>query len=675
MPQRRLARLPLAVLVLVLLGVAAFLLGRPPSPQEPPLRGDDARPPAGKERDRPPEPPLLRPREHPASSEAVPSAETSSPPPAEGRAPDVVAPGWVRFHIEGSADFEARPVALRIDVVCRPPLDRPRGTWHKGGATVVDVPLENWLTLPGLAELRVRVVHPDCLDEVLVVPRDALDEVIEVRMRPAVVAVGRLLQEDGTAFFGASAALHAVGPDAPMHDARRQWIATHEAAAWAEPNGRIRLKIAAPGEYLLVAGKHGHVPIGRMVTLGVEETTDLGDIVIPEGVRVSGHFTVQGRPAAGARLQASAQMAGTTFGSSCGRVVWDGARRFMPAMVETKTDAEGRFAFTGLAPGEYDVDLVEFRRGILAYSGALAPLGAVVAPASDAALALRGCEVHFRTRRSGEPVPDTNLLLDAGWANGRLDSARLVTNKRGEGTVLLLPHTTYRVHAVTTTGAIVQTEVKTGDLDTLDTVVIDLGPAPEPEGGTLVLVLQSETGSPIEAAYLDCTSESDGIGVAMGHPYSPAGRFELVLPQAGRWALRILPGTAEDRPWTTDYLPLETQVDVPAGGKVQTTLVARPGGRLQIELRDESGAYVPATVVVHGDHAEAAALTWEIQGTTATTRNARRLTGDGPAIASEVLPPGTYDIELSPEAGEPIRRRVALTARETTIVRVTLPAR
>lgn len=165
-----------------------------------------------------------------------------------------------------------------------------------------------------------------------------------IELRPAQPITGKVETPDGAPAAGVDLLAYSVTDKLGPHE--------YEYGSFAkgttDANGGFRLPITTPGKGVLWILPKDYAPESRELTDG--RRGDLGTFRLKPGVRLTGRaLDVDGKPLAGMLVEAqrlNAPVAGLPVADAVVRT--------------TETDAEGRFSFDPLPPGEYRVAPTEY---------------------------------------------------------------------------------------------------------------------------------------------------------------------------------------------------------------------------------------------------------------------------------------------------------------------------
>jgi len=619
--------------------------------------------------------PLLSGEERPGleGAEATPKAAPEAAPVGEAaddetkrRTPK--SPGIFTLRLVGPTDLSGRPARVHVEVADKDDIRRPY-LWHKAESNPKEV--DAWRLLrEGAGRLLITVMHPDFVDASEIVQIADLGGEIVIRLQRALVVVGRIVNERGEPNVRrTSVGLFFTAPDAPMHDPRTRYSSRPADSAGSGADGRFRLRVLNPGTYLFLAGDHAFPVTARLLRIVEGEPTDLGDVVVREGVSISGRDLLQGRPVPKARLQLSpSNRTGSFFYGLSGMVRWYGGDRVLKDGREATTDDKGRFEVTGLEPGRYTAWIAELDVADLIVASGLRRSEEFVAPRDNLDVDVRGHRLDLGIVSNGSPEPDA-FISAASKAAGSYAGG--TSNEQGIIALLLQPNATYELLAGAEGREGAKASIKTGAAGASSTLTMDLGAGAAPAQGTLRVRLLRADGASVKGAAFRLVYDDAERTTTVEYSWG-ATEYEFELA-AGRGTLTAVPGGLDKPDLSAFDLPVESPFEIVAEKETTLDLTISRGGRLLVVLRDAKGAFVKAGIEVRDSLGQELKLTYRVQGVRGTLLNASRLTGNGPATSNEVLAPGSYEVEITPKDGNPLRKKVNVVAGKTTRVEITLP--
>ncbi len=275
-------------------------------------------------------------------------------------------------------------------------------------------------------------------------------------------------------------------------------------------DGTLRLP-ASPGLYLVTARAEGHAPARREVPRPLGETETAVELSLPTGATLQGRTVSEGRGGEPVPLAEVTLRPYTEPGTA-----WARAHALLEEVAVATSDAHGRFSFSGLAPGGYELtaEAPGFSRRTLHYVSV--PGSGELMVGLWAASVLEG----FVVGADGQPAADAEVLALGG------PSAFRTTSGAGGGFSLEVSSGTYwlvarkgnQVGRVPGTLVVAPGETESG-------LTVRLGAAGHLSG----TVARVADGGPVKGAWLVVSPA--GAGGEMGRVRTEAaGRYELELP-------------------------------------------------------------------------------------------------------------------------------------------------
>ncbi|ABF92127.1 PDZ domain protein [Myxococcus xanthus DK 1622] len=316
--------------------------------------------------------------------------------------------------------------------------------------------------------------------------------------------------------------------------------------------GVLRLP-AAPGDYLLSAHAPDHGPVRLEATRPLGEAETAVELRLPDGVTLSGRTVAEGR-------EEPVPLATLTLRPYPGTpTAWAAPTGLPEEVAETASDAQGRFAFTQLAPGRYELtaEAPGFSRRTLRLLQ--------VPRAGEVVVGLWGASTleGFVVDAKGQPVADAEVVAAGGTAPVR------VTTGEGGGFALEVNAGTWVVSA------------RRGD---------QLGRVPGP--------LSVAPGETLRGLMVTLGAASGLTGTVSTVEGAPVRGAILVASPAGGQGELGRAASEEDGEWRMDVPPGEYDVTVRAvgmTGRVFEAVVVNPGGHTPLDVRLE-----PATAALEG---------------------------------------------------------------------------
>ncbi|QDF08159.1 carboxypeptidase regulatory-like domain-containing protein [Myxococcus xanthus] len=316
--------------------------------------------------------------------------------------------------------------------------------------------------------------------------------------------------------------------------------------------GVLRLP-AAPGDYLLSAHAPGHGPVRLEATRPLGEAETAVELRLPDGVTLSGRTVAEGR-------EEPVPLASLTLRPYPGTpTAWAAPTGLPEEAAETTSDAQGRFAFTQLAAGRYELtaEAPGFSRRTLRLLQ--------VPQAGEVVVGLWGASTleGFVVDAKGQPVADAEVMATGGTAPVR------VTTGEGGGFALEVNAGTWVVSA------------RRGD---------QLGRVPGP--------LSVAPGETLRGLVVTLGAASGLTGTVSTVEGAPVRGAILVASPAGGQGELGRSASEDDGGWRMDVPPGEYDVTVRAAGmtgRVFEAVVVNPGGHTPLDVRLE-----PATAALEG---------------------------------------------------------------------------
>jgi protocatechuate 3,4-dioxygenase beta subunit len=329
-------------------------------------------------------------------------------------------------------------------------------------------------------------------------------EGVEVRLGEGFPLAGEVRDEDGAQVRGVLVtALH-------REHSRYFEVLTGE-------DGHFRFESLPPADYSLVFSREGLLPEHREVD---EELDSAVEVMMFRPQRLTGRVVRGGAPVAGVRVRA------------------EGAQR----VLDTASDAEGRFAFEGLEPSAYALTA--------SHEGEDAAEEVVLepqVPPPEVELVLGGgVRVRGTVRDAqGRPIADAEVAI---WAGGQRRGADWTTTRTGaDGTYSLGPVAPGRYQLKARAARFLALVSEEYPVDGVTPVDFQLTQAEVVEGRVV-----DAAGAPIAGAWLWLSKREDSSAGPDGedsHPEDPEasiheatsdeeGAFVLGVPEAGTWYLK-----------------------------------------------------------------------------------------------------------------------------------------
>jgi hypothetical protein len=497
-----------------------------------------------------------------------------------------------------------------------------------------------------------------------------------VTLRRAVVVTGTLAIPDDSPPAGAG-----VGAFELDDERRPRWrdtlpIVPREART-ADDRGRFRLRIDAPGRYLLVAVAPGFAPVAHRVTLAAGAPTDVGVLRLPRAATLEGTVSSEGSPLADAIVSAKAatgdeglpvQVEGMEIHWTPGdRVVADGHDR---------SDERGRFCIEGLSHGPHEIsvwgiDLVDQTRVRVEPDGGRA----IEAPATGVRVEVGPTafvEVHVRA--GGLPVAGANVTIE--HARGSTSRA---TGDDGISRQRVAPENDVRLKVAKDGYETVPLHLPTVAAGTTVRRTVDLEPVSEP---SLVVVLTGPHARHVPRCLIDLQpldarepGDDDASPGRTVEAETQAGAgpttFRVRGLAPGRHRLRVHPG-AGFMEAAGYYLPVDREVALPAQGDLRVEVEASLGGRLRVAARDDAGRLLSAECRIRDATGQAREVMFQTFAATQSQASSGTLGTLSVAVVDPPLPAGTYTLAFAMDGYRSQSVDVEVRVGETRDVDVTL---
>jgi hypothetical protein len=429
----------------------------------------------------------------------------------------------------------------------------------------------------------------------------------------------------------------------------------------SDEEGRYRLRVGTEGPYLVAAvDAEEHRPAFAKGASALGRDILMPDLVLSEGMAVSGTIRVAGKPAAAAGVSASHH--GPVRGHrlrmhdnlSTELVFLENSME--RATAAARADATGHYRIRGLGRVAYRVQ-PSYVPGLCSeVMNAFRRRRTVVPPEADVNFDFVAVPVTIEVRSNGKPVAGATVGILARRQNGSPSSCMMPsTNEDGLLRVALAPEADYDLRVSARGCRAEQTRLTTGRAGLPRSRVIHLVPRAEP-GAIRLTVVTSDGALPAEL-FLHLERPDDPAETAKRRVAGNEGAFLVDDLEPGLYRITVghaLSGGA------SYYLKTTGEARVLSGKTAGLTLRLELGGRIRIAVRDREGRFVeqPCRVV---DQYGLLVKRWFrlvyragnwMAATAATSK-------DGPVESFPPLPPGPYRIEFLAE-GNRVEHAIAV---------------
>lgn len=421
--------------------------------------------------------------------------------------------------------------------------------------------------------------------------RAAADSIAPQRTAAAneVLVTGRAVDREGRAVAGA----RVLAFDLP-----RDGSATERGSAEAA-TGRFELALLAGGELRIAVSSPRHAPALRTVEAKLGERVDLGDVVLDEGASITGRVTLDGEPLANVEVVASTTPRADSIGGL--RTLPD---RCAKARESAQTDAQGRYALAGLAPGRHSVRIGAFRSSALALDAFEIEPNDVEAPAHDVDFTIAAAKLAIGVTSGGVPVPRAEIEVEVGGSH-----FTRTCDANGELVLRVLPAFAHTVTASAKGLEARQVVVHGVAVGAEKRVEIALVPR-APSGSIEVRAQGGEAGTHGEFTLRrrEHTRALDERVLSRYVPRAdgPRGTHVYVLDDVppGTWDVEVFTGQrlnqslATSDPFLWTNCTAVSDVEVVSERRATVDVDVEHKGKLRIECVDERGNAVPATITL-----------------------------------------------------------------------------
>jgi RNA polymerase sigma factor (sigma-70 family) len=431
-------------------------------------------------------------------------------------------------------------------------------------------------------------------------------------------------------------------------------------------DGAFRLRSAEAREHLLVAFANGALPLSRVVAVERGVVLDVGELALSRGLALEGSVTRAGEPVerglVGIATTGDVGVVMPLFGV---RLAWrDGEFHRTGAMAET--DADGRFRAFGFEPGLHRLEVV---RGdgdpLRAVKRLSAPVlaeapGIVELEIASARLELEVLDGDLRPARgtatlASAPTTRPTALADDGVL--RLDVAPF------ERQSVRIESTGYRTETfefdAPGPGETLRERVWLLRDRLLATLTIELG------------ISDALGGQELELDFVAAETIDDARPRFVRRAPIVGGRARFQDLPAGRWSVHAFIGGAY-RHFAELRAPLEFEIELAPTEEATRALELRPGGRVRIDVVDETGRRLAATCSARDASGAELALRFVARGSERVGSAQGRLSDLAPNDVYPNLAPGEYVFVFSALGRVPAERRVRVEAGGTSELAIEL---
>lgn len=524
---------------------------------------------------------------------------------------------------------------------------------EKDRAASVDEP-----AVPALPESApARTISPRPFDAPPEVQKTGPEAAATTDGEPVVIS-GQVVDFDRKPAAGAPVFLHLMRDEAPASPAAR--------LATSDRDGHFTLSVPRPfpQDWMLVAFR----PMRRPATLRRRgEPREPLELVLGEGAAIEGTVSLDGMPAAEARVAADIRP-GVPGSVTPGDELWWAGQAFEAKRIQTVCDESGRFRVTGLAEADYQLEASQL--GKVRMFG-VNPRVTVRAPATGVRLEAATARLRVKVMGDGKVLDRARIALITGDGRQfRSDSAQFADIRIAPGVPMTIDAAFAGFEPKTVTvGALGAGEAR--DLQ----IVLD--PASSPR---LELRLQGATAMGLKSVvvkFVQARRTPDNENRALEDLRQvllaqSIGQDEFVLEHVphppGAYFLVVIAGSSS---W---LLPIQKEVVLPASGVLQVSAEAVAGGRFNVSVRDPGGAPVGGEFVLR-----------DLQGAEILTRSfgswgSDTISGAGGVRAEAadlartagILAAGTYELEVKCDGFKPVRRQVTVKASSLVVEEVRL---
>jgi RNA polymerase sigma-70 factor (ECF subfamily) len=409
-------------------------------------------------------------------------------------------------------------------------------------------------------------------------------------------------------------------------------------------DGEFRLRLAPERPHRVVVAALGARPVVFVAAARAREIRRVDPVALEEGGAVFGHAEgFDGRPAVGAIVRVLGTFEGRSWplGPYSVSVGADDADW---TIVETTTDAAGRFRVAGLRAAPYRASVVE--AGVL--SDRLPAVTQEVVPGgAELRFVTTAGAVAVRTLRDGAPLAATELLV-VGSSGG----ATVTTDAEGRATLYGTPGASYELRVRTPGGAaqsaarmkVTAPALGSRRIETFETAAAPArlaltlkGPVADVSRAGVAIFREGAA----DSSPPDTARDVDGERGVFGLDGLPSGRFRVVVRPGGAWD--------DDR---SCFVEATATVELRQGAESALEILVEPAGRLSLGARTADGRWVAARCVLRRDDGTVVPIRTRRLEVWRTAEVHDALSPAGPVVLSPALRPGTYVAECSLDGTE-----------------------
>jgi len=499
---------------------------------------------------------------------------------------------------------------------------------------------------------------------------------VEVALQRAGIILGRVENEAGRGVAGADVGVFLLKDGTPIHSALE--------AAQTKEDGSYRLRVGAPGRYLVAARQLDLVPAATEVELVPGTSVAIDALILGEGVSIQGTVRYAGEPLARAIVDLALTADEAPLSLGRGGAIWKSGCVHHRYLQITCGD-DGRYTFRGLTPGSYRI-VVSGGTGLLLHFEDIRNGGReVMAPAAQVDFDVDALRLIAEFQINGRPLAGLHVWLNSlvkmegpgedGFGVFGLHEGN--TDKDGRTTVLVSRGGRY-VFGVDGEGYENDTEsFVTPTEGTQHHQIIRV--KRKPERPKLHVRWIGSGAEKLGQAGFGFYLVGRGPDQQTAHPVRSVAcskgqcLLEDLLP--GRWTLIVRPG----RSWYegfSHYAEHRLEVDVPTKGTQEIRIPLLPGGMLRLTVKDGSGRLLGPRCTILDPEGVALDATFSVRSVRGITMNLGGLFEDAPSRLMQTLAPGVYEVRFTLKGYLPKTVRTRIEAGRTTALETTLePAR